>query len=168
MFCEMKKSYAAEFMLSVSFTAADWVWSTLSVYSSRLGLTPSVDVLQLVGCDAKIHCTTAGWVRHAGLVYRGWLGVRLSISVLWLWCEAQCTESIVGCNMTVWLRVPHPNCLWFVDKWYMIFLFNFLFFFFSQPAWKIADPICTFVFSVFVLATTITILRDILRVLMEG
>ncbi|NWR59014.1 ZNT8 protein, partial [Bucorvus abyssinicus] len=37
-----------------------------------------------------------------------------------------------------------------------------------KPEYKIADPICTFVFSVFVLATTITILRDILIVLMEG
>ena len=31
-----------------------------------------------------------------------------------------------------------------------------------------ADPICTFLFSVFVLITTITIVRDILVVLMEG
>ncbi|NXO01584.1 ZNT8 protein, partial [Rhinopomastus cyanomelas] len=37
-----------------------------------------------------------------------------------------------------------------------------------KPEYKIADPICTFVFSIFVLATTITILRDILIVLMEG
>ncbi|XP_052559609.1 proton-coupled zinc antiporter SLC30A8 [Tympanuchus pallidicinctus] len=39
---------------------------------------------------------------------------------------------------------------------------------FFKPEYKIADPICTFVFSIFVLATTITILRDILVVLMEG
>ncbi|KAM6375262.1 proton-coupled zinc antiporter SLC30A8 [Alca torda] len=39
---------------------------------------------------------------------------------------------------------------------------------FFEPEYKIADPICTFVFSIFVLATTITILRDILMVLMEG
>ncbi|XP_030799044.1 zinc transporter 8 [Camarhynchus parvulus] len=39
---------------------------------------------------------------------------------------------------------------------------------FFKPQYKIADPICTFVFSVFVLATTITILRDILTMLMEG
>ncbi|XP_072266814.1 proton-coupled zinc antiporter SLC30A8 isoform X2 [Pyxicephalus adspersus] len=37
-----------------------------------------------------------------------------------------------------------------------------------KPQYKIADPICTFIFSIFVLATTITILRDILIVLMEG
>ncbi|GFS08499.1 zinc transporter 2 [Elysia marginata] len=37
-----------------------------------------------------------------------------------------------------------------------------------KPEWKIADPICTFLFSLFVLITTITILRDILVVLMEG
>ncbi|TRY98104.1 hypothetical protein DNTS_028467 [Danionella cerebrum] len=36
------------------------------------------------------------------------------------------------------------------------------------PEYKIADPICTFLFSVFVLATTITILRDVFRILMEG
>ncbi|XP_072545397.1 proton-coupled zinc antiporter SLC30A2-like [Salminus brasiliensis] len=36
------------------------------------------------------------------------------------------------------------------------------------PEWKIADPICTFLFSIFILATTSTILKDIFRVLMEG
>jgi Co/Zn/Cd efflux system component len=40
--------------------------------------------------------------------------------------------------------------------------------FLLQPEWKMADPICTFVFSVIVLITTFTILRDILVVLMEG
>ncbi|NWH28212.1 proton-coupled zinc antiporter SLC30A8 [Grus americana] len=39
---------------------------------------------------------------------------------------------------------------------------------FFKPEYKIADPICTFVFSIFVLATTVTILRDVLIVLMEG
>ncbi|NWT64342.1 ZNT8 protein, partial [Prunella himalayana] len=39
---------------------------------------------------------------------------------------------------------------------------------FFKPQYKVADPICTFVFSIFVLATTITILRDILTMLMEG
>ncbi|XP_068199100.1 zinc transporter 2 [Antennarius striatus] len=37
-----------------------------------------------------------------------------------------------------------------------------------QPEHKIVDPICTFLFSVFVLCTTITILRDVFRILMEG
>ncbi|XP_014033087.2 zinc transporter 2 [Salmo salar] len=39
---------------------------------------------------------------------------------------------------------------------------------FFKPEYKIADPICTFLFSIFVLGTTIIILRDILIVLMEG
>uniref|UniRef100_A0A8C5MCR2 Proton-coupled zinc antiporter SLC30A8 n=1 Tax=Leptobrachium leishanense TaxID=445787 RepID=A0A8C5MCR2_9ANUR len=37
-----------------------------------------------------------------------------------------------------------------------------------KPQYKIADSICTFIFSLFVLATTITVLRDVLIVLMEG
>ncbi|XP_067274012.1 zinc transporter 2 [Pseudorasbora parva] len=37
-----------------------------------------------------------------------------------------------------------------------------------RPEYKIADPICTFLFSVFVLGTTTTILRDVFRILMEG
>lgn len=37
-----------------------------------------------------------------------------------------------------------------------------------QPEYKVADPICTFLFSVFVLCTTITILRDVFRILLEG
>ncbi|KAM4796012.1 proton-coupled zinc antiporter SLC30A2 [Rhinophrynus dorsalis] len=37
-----------------------------------------------------------------------------------------------------------------------------------MPEYKIIDPICTFLFSVLVLITTLTILRDVLLVLMEG
>lgn len=37
-----------------------------------------------------------------------------------------------------------------------------------KPEYKIADPICTFVFSVIVLGTTFQIMKDIIRVLMEG
>ncbi|XP_076610966.1 proton-coupled zinc antiporter SLC30A8 [Chaetodon auriga] len=39
---------------------------------------------------------------------------------------------------------------------------------FFKPEYKMADPICTFLFSIFVLCTTLTIMRDILIVLMEG
>ncbi|XP_068609809.1 zinc transporter 2 [Brachionichthys hirsutus] len=39
---------------------------------------------------------------------------------------------------------------------------------YCRPEYKVADPICTFLFSVFVLCTTITILRDVFRILMEG
>ncbi|KAJ6650965.1 hypothetical protein lerEdw1_001226 [Lerista edwardsae] len=37
-----------------------------------------------------------------------------------------------------------------------------------KPQYKIADPISTFLFSVFVLGSTLTVLRDVVRVLMEG
>ena len=37
-----------------------------------------------------------------------------------------------------------------------------------KPEWKIVDPICTFVFSILVLGTTISILRNTMNVLMEG
>ncbi|XP_061560259.1 zinc transporter 2 [Phycodurus eques] len=37
-----------------------------------------------------------------------------------------------------------------------------------RPEYKVADPICTFLFSIFVLCTTVTILRDVFRILMEG
>ena len=37
-----------------------------------------------------------------------------------------------------------------------------------QPEYKIADSICTFVFSFLVLCTTLTVLRDILLIIMEG
>ncbi|XP_053310487.1 proton-coupled zinc antiporter SLC30A2 [Spea bombifrons] len=37
-----------------------------------------------------------------------------------------------------------------------------------KPEYKMIDPICTFLFSVLVLGTTLTILRDVLLVLMEG
>ncbi|XP_071966284.1 proton-coupled zinc antiporter SLC30A2-like [Antedon mediterranea] len=37
-----------------------------------------------------------------------------------------------------------------------------------KPEYKLADPICTFVFSILVLGTTITISKDIVNVLMEA
>ncbi|KAM3829356.1 proton-coupled zinc antiporter SLC30A2 isoform 1-T7 [Vipera latastei] len=37
-----------------------------------------------------------------------------------------------------------------------------------KPEYKFVDPICTFVFSILVLGTTLSILRDVIRVLMEG
>ncbi|XP_068015183.1 proton-coupled zinc antiporter SLC30A2 [Melanerpes formicivorus] len=39
---------------------------------------------------------------------------------------------------------------------------------FFKPEYKFMDPICTFLFSALVLGTTLTILRDIILVLMEG
>lgn len=36
------------------------------------------------------------------------------------------------------------------------------------PEYHVIDPICTFIFSVIVLFTTLTIIRDVLNVLMEG
>ncbi|KAM4539702.1 proton-coupled zinc antiporter SLC30A2 [Odontesthes bonariensis] len=39
---------------------------------------------------------------------------------------------------------------------------------FFKPEYKMADPICTFLFSILVLCTTFAIMRDILLVLMEG
>ena len=36
------------------------------------------------------------------------------------------------------------------------------------PTWVIIDPICTFVFSVLVLLTTVKILKDTLGVLLEA
>ncbi|NWX14681.1 ZNT2 protein, partial [Aegotheles bennettii] len=39
---------------------------------------------------------------------------------------------------------------------------------FFKPEYKYMDPICTFLFSALVLGTTLTILRDVLLVLMEG
>ncbi|GCC22858.1 proton-coupled zinc antiporter SLC30A2-like [Chiloscyllium punctatum] len=37
-----------------------------------------------------------------------------------------------------------------------------------KPEYKIVDPICTFLFSILVLGATISILRDVLCILMEG
>ncbi|KAK9723119.1 Cation efflux family [Popillia japonica] len=37
-----------------------------------------------------------------------------------------------------------------------------------KPEYKLVDPICTFIFSVIVLLTTFSIIRDTLQVLMEG
>merc|ERR1712117_883223 len=38
---------------------------------------------------------------------------------------------------------------------------------FYKPEWKIADPICTFLFSILVMFTTIPIFCDCMRILLE-
>ncbi|XP_072764852.1 proton-coupled zinc antiporter SLC30A2 isoform X1 [Anoplolepis gracilipes] len=37
-----------------------------------------------------------------------------------------------------------------------------------KPTWSIVDPICTFLFSVLVILTTVAIIKDVVNVLMEG
>ncbi|EZA61904.1 Zinc transporter [Ooceraea biroi] len=37
-----------------------------------------------------------------------------------------------------------------------------------KPSWSIVDPICTFLFSVLVVLTTVAIIKDVVNVLMEG
>ncbi|XP_076247171.1 proton-coupled zinc antiporter SLC30A2 isoform X2 [Calliopsis andreniformis] len=37
-----------------------------------------------------------------------------------------------------------------------------------KPTWSIVDPICTFLFSVLVILTTVAIIKDVMNVLMEG
>ncbi|XP_051238636.1 zinc transporter 2-like isoform X2 [Dicentrarchus labrax] len=37
-----------------------------------------------------------------------------------------------------------------------------------RPEYKVADPICTFLFSVLVLGTTLPVTKDVFRILMEG
>lgn len=37
-----------------------------------------------------------------------------------------------------------------------------------QPEYKVADPICTFLFSVLVLGTTLPVTKEVFRILMEG
>ena len=53
-------------------------------------------------------------------------------------------------------------------KWCLIIILPFFQPIQFQPTWLIADPICTLLFSVIVLCTTLAILRDALHVLMEG
>ena len=37
-----------------------------------------------------------------------------------------------------------------------------------KPEWTIADPICTFLFSILVMFTTVPIFKDCMRILMES
>ncbi|XP_011171831.2 zinc transporter 2 isoform X1 [Solenopsis invicta] len=37
-----------------------------------------------------------------------------------------------------------------------------------KPSWNIVDPICTFLFSILVILTTVAIIKDVVNVLMEG
>ena len=37
-----------------------------------------------------------------------------------------------------------------------------------KPEWKLADPICTFTFSLFVLISTVNIIKDCILVFMES
>lgn len=51
--------------------------------------------------------------------------------------------------------------------WFLLFV-KTVFLFSSQPEYKVADPICTFLFSVLVVGTTLPITKDVFRILMEG
>lgn len=57
---------------------------------------------------------------------------------------------------------PPSSILWFLLFVLIIFLYS------SQPEYKVADPICTFLFSVLVLGTTLPVTKDVFRVLLEG
>lgn len=37
-----------------------------------------------------------------------------------------------------------------------------------NPTWKLADPICTFVFAILVFFTTLSVVKDCILVLMES
>ncbi|XP_076752245.1 proton-coupled zinc antiporter SLC30A2 isoform X1 [Xylocopa sonorina] len=37
-----------------------------------------------------------------------------------------------------------------------------------KPSWSVVDPICTFLFSLLVMLTTVAIIKDVMNVLMEG
>ena len=39
---------------------------------------------------------------------------------------------------------------------------------FFKPEWTIADPICTFLFSVIIVFTSVPVFKDCVMVLMEG
>lgn len=54
-----------------------------------------------------------------------------------------------------------------VLAWSFGFISKFCFLVF-QPEFKAADPICTFLFSVLVLWTTVPVIKDVFRILMEG
>lgn len=58
--------------------------------------------------------------------------------------------------------------MWNIWREYSFRRLNNTSFYLFQPKYKLADPICTFIFSVLVLITTISILRDTMNVLMEG
>ena len=60
--------------------------------------------------------------------------------------------------------IEYPFSLSVVKRLRNVYFFSFI----LQPSWAIADPICTFVFSLIVLGTTLAILKDALIVLMEG
>lgn len=51
---------------------------------------------------------------------------------------------------------------------YVTKMFPNIFFLHFQPSFRLADPICTFLFSGLVLTTTIGLIRDASHVLMEG
>ena len=66
---------------------------------------------------------------------------------------------VVIAGYIIWIRVSVEYNLIISNSFIAIFL---------QPDWKLADPICTFLFCILVLFSTINVLKDALRVLMEG
>ncbi|XP_041361076.1 zinc transporter 2-like [Gigantopelta aegis] len=96
------------------------------------------------------------------------LGALMSILVLWVLTGILCysaVERVISnqyeINATIMLITAAVGV-----AFNLLHVAAFIIYF--KPEYKIADPICTFFFSGLVLLTTMTVLRDILVVLMEG
>ena len=75
----------------------------------------------------------------------------------------QILHNIIVCKMNPILIDMEGDCFSFF-AWKL----TLIDFFFHQPSWTIVDPICTFIFCILVLISTLNVLKDALRVLMEG
>nr|XP_023687929.1 zinc transporter 3-like [Paramormyrops kingsleyae] len=80
------------------------------------------------------------------------LGALLSVLSIWV-------VTAVLVSMAVWRLMSQD---FHIDGGIMLITSG------CAPEYRIIDPICTFLFSVLVLGTTLTVLRDVLTVLMEG
>lgn len=77
------------------------------------------------------------------------------------WWLPPSSTSVSVTAKTLELVILYPLLL------FLLFVIT-VFLFSSQPEYKIADPICTFLFSVLVVGTTLPITKDVFRILMEG
>lgn len=105
-------------------------------------------------CNHENASVRAAFVHVLGDLVQS-VGVLVAAAIIHFWV---CVRGTFMCSERWQLRISRNDNL----------LLYFWLLCSSQPEYKAADPICTFLFSALVLGTTVPVTKDVFRILMEG
>lgn len=92
----------------------------------------------------------------------------LNVRAAFIHCVGDLLQSIgvLTAAIIIWFKVSLSTLVWPSSRANSCKLERNVFV--LQPEYKVADPICTFIFSALVIGTTVFIIRDTMNVLMES